>query len=135
MCTAVMFYLASGVALAAPAWTCGSWMDGFTPAENNIARGLVPAGVGNSGYLLTDGQAEVGANRSGINTVEIGSGKTLTFTFDSPAVDAGSWALIGDTKAAVKAMLDLNGDPRLVGGEIDIGCYERVSTAFLLFLQ
>ena len=86
LCVAAVCGFVSLAARATSQWTCGSWMAGFTAAENNIVRGLVPTGVGNSGYLLTDGQAEVGANKSGVNTVEVGNGKTLTFTFDSPMI-------------------------------------------------
>ena len=43
----------------------------------------------------------------------------------SPCIDAGDWTALGASPEAVRALLDLDGQPRLFGGQIDIGCFEK----------
>ena len=51
----------------------------------------------------------------------------------SPCVSAGDWTVWGATRAEAKAFRDLSGAPRLVGPEVDAGCFEA-QTSFTLFL-
>ena len=43
----------------------------------------------------------------------------------SPCIDAGDWTALDASPEAVRALLDLSGQPRLFGGQIDIGCFEK----------
>ncbi|MBQ6924652.1 MAG: PKD domain-containing protein [Kiritimatiellae bacterium] len=52
---------------------------------------------------------------------------------NSPCVNAGDWTAWGATRAEAKAFRDLAGAPRLVGPEVDAGCFEA-QTSFTLFL-
>lgn len=52
----------------------------------------------------------------------------------SPAIDAGRWGLIGDSKAAVRAQRDLAGSSRLVRLNVDMGCLEAQSPAGTILL-
>ena len=51
----------------------------------------------------------------------------------SPCVNAGDWTALGESREAVRAMLDLSGASRLFGGKVDMGCYEsRVAGTMIL---
>ena len=43
----------------------------------------------------------------------------------SPCIGAGDWTALGASPEAVRAMRDLGGQPRLFGGQVDIGCFEK----------
>ena len=54
----------------------------------------------------------------------------------SPAVDAGDWTLFGKTKEDVKSCFDLSGESsRLLGSEIDMGCYEKRPSGIMLIVK
>lgn len=53
----------------------------------------------------------------------------------SPCVNKGDWTIVSDSKPEVKAMVDLDGRPRLCGGQIDIGCYENQAMSTLVELR
>ena len=54
----------------------------------------------------------------------------------SPAVNAGDWTLFGKTKDEVRSCSDLSGEsPRLLGSEIDMGCYEKLQSGIMLIVR
>lgn len=88
LAAAVLLGLAAP-ARAAGTWTFDSWSDGFTPAEGNLIRNVLPSsysGLSNSEggknvAYLTDGVALPG-DMGG--TQCLGNNAVLTWTFDSP---------------------------------------------------
>ncbi len=43
------------------------------------------------------------------------------------------WTALGESREAVRAMLDLSGASRLFGGQVDMGCHEsRVAGTVIL---
>lgn len=80
LCAAAVCGFVSLTARATSQWTCGSWMNGFTAAENNIVRDLIPTGVGS--WQMTDGKATAATSA----TPTISNGGSVTFTFDSPMI-------------------------------------------------
>ena len=53
----------------------------------------------------------------------------------SPCVNAGDWTVWGATRTEAKAFHDLDGAPRLVGPEVDIGCFEAQTSFTMLMLR
>ena len=58
-----------------------------------------------------------------------------TLNSDSPCVSAGDWTFLGATKDVVKAQKDLAGNSRLIGGQIDMGCFEADIPAMRVLLR
>ena len=53
--------------------------------------------------------------------------------YGSPCINRGDWTYLGATRDEVKAQKDLAGTSRLLGGQVDMGCFEFVRpTAVML---
>ena len=92
-------------------------------AKNNIAGVFATAG-GTADHNFSDGDPQF-KNPAGDYSLRGGS----------PCVNAGDFTVWGATRAEAKAFVDLAGSPRLVGPNVDQGCFEAQTSFTMLILR
>jgi hypothetical protein len=93
-------------------------------AKNNIAGVFATAG-GTADHNFSDGDPQFKNPAAGDYSLRGGS----------PCVNAGDFTVWAATRAEVKAFGDLAGSPRLVGPEVDQGCFEAQTSFTMLMLR
>ena len=92
-------------------------------AKNNIAGVFATAG-GTADHNFSDGDPQF-KNPAGDYSLRGGS----------PCVNAGDFTVWGATRAEAKACRDFAGAQRLVGPDVDQGCFEAQTYFTMLILQ
>ena len=93
-------------------------------AKNNIAGVFATAG-GTAGHNFSGGDPQFKNEAGGDWRLRSGS----------PCVNAGDWTVWGATRAEAKACRDFAGVPRLVGPNVDQGCFEAQTSFTMLMLR
>ncbi len=129
--TAGALYVRSGSAYNNTAWantlSTGATNDLYQldgTAKNNIAGVFATAG-GTADHNFFDGDPQFKNPAAGDYSLRGGS----------PCINIGDYTVWGATRAEAKACLDLAGAQRLVGPEVDIGCFEAQTSFTMLMLR
>jgi hypothetical protein len=93
-------------------------------AKNNIAGVFATVG-GTAGHNYA-------GDDPGFKNVAAGDWRLRS---GSPCVNAGDWTVWGATRAEAKACRDFAGAPRLVGPNVDQGCFEAQTSFTMLMLR